>query len=720
MKKLLPISAAFAIGVFAPIFSVLAADVEYVGSSSSGDVALPANWGGTLPTTADTATFPVGFLCPSAGLTLGQALTLGSINWNETVERELDLGGRTLTLDDASGMTQMSLGQNAVLTIKNGTLDVASTVHRLLPSGDYGTFILTNATMKVKKADWRFNGSYGRGFTTKILKHARLIFSEIPNADVALGMYGKYDCSIIIDGGFVSMMSSSGNSRRLMFNQEWENGILKVVNGGVIDFPSPSGNTSGVRFTGNPSRVLIDGGAMYQTNGITWYTDNYGIRYSNYSKNTPGTFAVTNSTVKGTRFNHWGSGGHVTFHNSNVDFYFNNHNYAGYFFGSASGPNSATISGTTTFKAKAVGWNSTSRGGDIFTVAGGTFDAPVTMAGTNGVFAMTGGEGTGAITMNGASNTVAFTGGKWTGTITMDGASNAVTITGGNLNHSSALQVLGTSNVFTIADTAVVTGTYTTVSGAGARLVQNGGTAYGGIQLTGNGVTAHLKNGATRWSQHKSNGLQFKHGVRNAVLVIEDATYENNGNFCGDYKGSGYVYTDAGCIYTNCPGSAIEFRGTHPKLINSEATLYAGGGVYVAMTLGSFTPGTASTGPNLGTEPLDNPLALRYILPANGYAEAPLQGACSRDTGRPIALCGNARIEVDASGYSRPKTKTRIPLVTDVANFTVYGNLMLDIDALNRNNAANLPEDSKLEYVAADKTLYLTFKSRMGMVVVFQ
>lgn len=86
MKKSLSVSVAVAIGAFAFIISVQAADVEYVGSSSSGDVALPANWGGTLPTTADTAIFPIGFLCPSTGLTLGQALTLGSINWNETTE----------------------------------------------------------------------------------------------------------------------------------------------------------------------------------------------------------------------------------------------------------------------------------------------------------------------------------------------------------------------------------------------------------------------------------------------------------------------------------------------------------------------------------------------------------------------------------------------------------------------------------------------------------
>jgi hypothetical protein len=553
--------------------------------------------------------------------------------------------------------------------------------------------------MYIKSPNWRFTNSFGKGFCTKIMKGARVVCSELPPGDQRLPLIGKNDCELVIDGGFLSIKSQASGDKRLAFNQTWENSVFKLLNGGVIEFTSPPGNTAAIRFNGNPARVLIDGGAMYQTNALTWYTDNYGIRYANNDAAKPGFFAVTNSTIKGTRFNLCGTGGNVTFHNSDIDFYFSNHQYAGFSFYSSSGRNSLTISGTTSFKAKTLTWESVSKS-DSFLLAGGTFDAPVSMAGANGVFTMTGGSGSGTISMSGASNTVVFTGGRW--------------------EHSAANQIKGVSNVFTIAESACVTGTCTVLSGTGARLVQDGGTAFGGIQLTGSGTRAHLKNGATRWAQHRTNGLQFGTGVADAVFVIEDATYENKGNFSGYYKGSGYAYTDVGCNYTNCPGSAIEFRGTHPKFIVSETTLWADGGVYVAMVLGSFSTGTSVSGPALGTEPLDNPVALRYILPANGYSEAPLQGTVSRDGGRPIALCGNARIEVDASGYSRPLKKTRIPLVTDVANFTVSGYIMLDIDALNRNNAAYLPEGSKLEYVPADKTVYLTFKSRAGLVLVFQ
>jgi hypothetical protein len=112
---------------------------------------------------------------------------------------------------------------------------------------------------------------------------------------------------------------------------------------------------------------------------------------------------------------------------------------------------------------------------------------------------------------------------------------------------------------------------------------------------------------------------------------------------------------------------------------------------------------------------------LRYVLPPDGYAEAPLHGTVTRNGGRPIVLAGNARIEVDDSAFFREREKRirRIPLIKDEANFTdASGFLMLDIDALNRNNAANLPEDAKLEYIPEDKTVYLKFAYRGFMMIV--
>jgi hypothetical protein len=664
----------FAFAAIAVCTTLSKADVNYIGSVESGDILQSGNWeGAALPSLSDTAVFPNGFLSPALGLNLGNALTLGSISWND-VGRELDLGGKTLTLNDASGTSMLSIGANASLTIKNGTVNIDSAIHRLFPDGDYGSFILTNATMNIKKPYWRFNGGYGHGFAIKLLKDSKLITSELPE-DLGFPMPDKKLCKFIIDGGFASLKSQRATSgttyARLGFFKDWGGGSLEVKNGGVLDL---TGEKAGVYLSGSQALYSFTDSFLYQTNGVGYSGSEFGVYYNANG----GHFAFTNSTYKGVRFNMGGKNAVVTFHDSIVDFHCENKNYAGmFFYGGGTGTNSVTMTGSTAFKAKALEWTTSSKGNEHFLFDGYSFDSPVAMSGINGVFAFCSGEGKGNITIGGVSNRVDITGGVW-----VDGN--------------------------------------TTLSGNGAMLVQDGADVTGGVKLVSNGAIAHLKNGAKRYGRYRLNGIQFKDGVTNAVFVIEDSTYENNGNFSGSYTGSGYAYTDCARAYTNCPGSAIEFRGTTPKFINSESTLYAGGGVYVAMTFGSFTPGTYSSGPILGIEPLDNPVALRYVLPPNGYAEAPLHGTVTRGGGRPIALCGNARIEVDDSAYiyQRKNKVTRIPLIKDEANFTAStGHLMLDIDALNRNNAAYLPKDSQLEYVPADKTVYLKITNHYGFTV---
>lgn len=679
----------------------VAATVNYVGSAESGDISRSENWGGILPGKSDTAAFPDGFSSPASGLNLGGALAFGNLSWSDTSGRELDLGGNTLTLDDPSGTSQLSIGANAVLAVKNGTFNVDSEISRFLPSGDYCTLILTNATMNINRPNWRLNGTYGKGFTIRVLKDARLISTGLPNGDQTFPLIGKYSCKFIIDGGFASLMSQRNTSgvtyARIGFNQSWEDGSLEVKNGGILDF---TGAFAGVRLTGTKARYSFNDSFLYQTNGVAYSGSDFGVYYANSGDSSkPGYLAMTNSVYKGVRFNYGGKNGNVTFHDTAVDLSCDNKDYAGFFFYEAGGGNRVTVSGNSSFKAKILNWVSSSGNGATFALEGGTFSAPVVMDGTNGVLAVTGGEGNGVITMKGVSNRVEMVGCKWV--------------------HTSPIDIAGVSNLFSVAGTACVTGTYMSVFGAGARLEQDGGTVYGGVRLVGNGAVAHLKNGALRYGNHRTEGLQFKHGVTNAVFIVEDSTYENRGNFSGDYKGASSVYNDYGSVYTNCPGSAIEFRGTTPRFMNSSATLYAGGSVYVAMVFGSFSTGDAVTGPVLGTEPLDNPLALRFILPPNGYEEAPLYGNVHYNKDRPIALCGNARIEVDDSAFVRTRDKkhVRIPLIKDEANFSVSGYRMIDIDALNRNNAAHLPKDSCLEYVPADKTVYLKMTNRYGFSV---
>ena len=57
-------------------------------------------------------------------------------------------------------------------------------------------------------------------------------------------------------------------------------------------------------------------------------------------------------------------------------------------------------------------------------------------------------------------------------------------------------------------------------------------------------------------------------------------------------------------------------------------------------------------------------------------------------------------------GYENKK-HVLVPLIKDEANFSCHGYRMMDIEALNRNNAAYLPDNARLEYVEAEKTIYL-------------
>ena len=177
--------------------------VDYVGNAGSGDISVAENWGGTLPGVSDTAVFPQGFLSPAEGLSLGGMLMLGDLSWNDTTGRELDLGGNTLTQNNPSGVSQLSIGANAVLTIKNGTFNVDSVTSRFLPGGDYCTLVLTNATMNIDRPNWRLNGDYGKGFTIKVLKDASLITTGLPNGDQVFPLIGKYGCKFVIDGGYL-------------------------------------------------------------------------------------------------------------------------------------------------------------------------------------------------------------------------------------------------------------------------------------------------------------------------------------------------------------------------------------------------------------------------------------------------------------------------------------------------------------------------------------
>jgi hypothetical protein len=287
------------------------------------------------------------------------------------------------------------------------------------------------------------------------------------------------------------------------------------------------------------------------------------------------------------------------------------------------------------------------------------------------------------------------------------GSSKGEVLVTGEDGHFTADQVTfekGSSDHSFSADGGNLTVGLIADSGEGNRLSFSGCTLNGGVQLKGQGGVVTFGDGAVCRMPTQDKGLQFANDVaQGSRLVVSNAQIECGGAFCGSCPtgGGSSIWACTASVYTNCPGSAIEFRGTSPclKITSSWTRPTSGSGYWFCAAFGTFSEGV------LGTSPLGHPLTLRFVLPETPYQQAPLQGdAPTSSGGRPVVLAGNARIEVLPGDFRPTRTVYRMPLISDVNNFTqskdadhvFFG---LDIEALNRNNAETLPLGSRLVYV---------------------
>ena len=238
-------------------------------------------------------------------------------------------------------------------------------------------------------------------------------------------------------------------------------------------------------------------------------------------------------------------------------------------------------------------------------------------------------------------------------------------------------------------------------NGSGNRLSFSGCTLNGGVQLKGENGVVTFGAGTVCIMPTRDKGLQFANDVSSgSKLVVSNAQIECQGAICGSRPVGGSIWENVASVYTNCPGSAIEFRGSSPCLKITSSWTKHNEGYWFCAAFGSFAAGV------LGIEPLCDPLALRFVLPKTPYAQAPLQGAAQTSSGgRPIVLAGNARIEVDAGEFRPTMNVCRMPLISDINNFTQANTkngqvpfFMLNMEALNRNNAGTLPIGSRLVY----------------------
>ena len=332
--------------------------------------------------------------------------------------------------------------------------------------------------------------------------------------------------------------------------------------------------------------------------------------------------------------------------------------------------------------------------------------------------------------------TFAFAPGDWhqsAGIIVPPGTeSNLLRFRGDNSRVTSPnLIVGGTSNTLRVeggvfaADRSVEF-----VEGSGNRLSVTGGETSFGVTFGAAAQHARVEIGAGRhhvaklgpgW-EHRT-ALAFEEGATDCALVISNGTYECRTWVARDpvHKTVGGPESD-GVPFTKCPGCRIEFRGTTPKFVVSVAKgSEEAGSPWYALTLGEMIDHES----NVWTQEhytLDNPVRLRYVLPAEGYAEAP----CQTTSGQAMLLGGNAEFEFDLSDFTWPKQTMRIPLTYDSRSYSGWGGrLYINVEQLNRTNEARLPVSptggkARLELASDGKTLNLVLPGCGGTAILIR
>lgn len=721
------------------------AEYTYSGSADSGDITEAAGWGGSgLPGPTDTAVFPNGLLMPGTGLTLGKDFYIQNFNIKKTdTPVVLDLNGKMIVMPETQyrGTTtanstpvpemyfEGSDTSHSPVIIQNGT--ITNLVHLNFKTRTDVT--ITNAHVYMQRP----KTTPGWYTHLTIAKDAVLEGMDAPYGDIAFPFPGGNgnagsQVKFTIDGGRVILRSDATTWRRAAICYGSANKVFEMTNGGRYDDYGTAANV----YVGSPAPTLWtihDGAVFTMTNGVLGANStSRGVHLANGGI----VVAVSNATMRTARFNVASRFDTNLFQNAVADFsYYGpattaaNTNTCGYGFMSGATNCYTWLGGVVNdFQAAKIAFHDKSAS-NVFEMAEGKarMNLLAFYSGSDGnVFRQTGGElSVTDVQMAGSGrNRLEVEGGTFTvdGRVYFDGA------TGGEMNFGAVdLTVAGNTEFWGQRNLIRYTGTRAKLGGVFFHdngfneMIQDGGAITSGvINLMTSGNTVTLTNRAYRYMQYKVNGLTFRHGMTDNVVVIDDSTIWQDGAFAGDYKSTGSVATDYGNTYTNCAGSAIVFRGKNPKLVFGNAKSSAGGGYWTTATLGSFGLNVA-----LGTTPLKDQLEFRYVLPEGGYTEAPLQSQ-NPSADRPLVPAGNMRITVDIGAFKPTPENRSVPLVRDPSNFKCYNNTFIDIDSLNRNNAANLPKGASLRYVQEKDANGKVVAGRidlvfhMGLVVIFQ
>ena len=706
-----------------------AADVVFTGAADN-DLANPANWRPSTWTADDTlvistehCTFTEAGLRVSADLPASATILFGAMpDWNLPV----DFGGHSLNTstlelgmmhDDAhlANYVAASGGFSGVREIRNesmkGNIRVVDGVYRVV--------------RRLKLNSWFPYVQIDAG--------AELVIEDQNNDAGVVMNYDAFGGRFVVDGGRFAILAHSGGDAR--WQRTYWHGrddvrcTFSVLNGAVYEDLSdkPGQHFDNIDVTIRDSSYLATNSTyavrntMYFGNQDTFFVSNSVFRTAQLYL---GQYTTGGDGWYGQEMNFNAQKSTIDFVDSEATFAFAPDHWmqgAGIVVPPGASENVLRFRGENNrVAAPNLVFGGTS---NVVQVEDGTFEisrAVELVAGSGNRIAVTGGEAT-------------FAGMA----VAAESADTRVEVSsGGRLVATGDIQLGGPNGRFAVSDGATLdAGSHGLVlSHDGIVLTVDGASSVGGVRFEANDGRVEIGAGCHHvatygsgwvdptWNPHRAP-LSFAEGGSGNVLVISNGTYECRTWMAHD---AGHVTVGGsesdGIPFTNCPNSRIEFRGTTPKFVVTDARASElSGRPWYALTLGEMIDHETNTWTDKHYR-LKDPLRLRYVLPTEGYAEAPCQTTC----GQILLLGGNAEFEFDVSGFTWPKRTMRMPLAYDSSGYAGWnGRRYINVEQLNLTNAENLPVSptggkARLELASDGKTLNLVLPGCGGTAILIR
>lgn len=639
-----------------------------------------------------------------------------------------NMGTRTIDFDgNLTTVSKILLTLNTLLTLKGGAENLT----------DFRVNGSAKITDKVCLDDGIYHIGTGRfllyGWYSRLTVNsgAELVIDKVDGLCGAQSWNVSHNATLCLDGGKLTVKAQKDDKQYLQFCGYTS--AFEMKNGSTFDNRSDAPGLLFNTDSSNEGTIQIADSTLLMTNSIN---GSCGLMIHPHAS----TFKVSNSTIRFPQFycgqfkqDNYGAGTYYNLDNNAWDSQFTFTDsafeaafrpgdglnaYSGIFFGPKTHGNTMTFDGAKSSYTGAI----FALGGEANTlrVKDGAFTTTARFDFAPGHFAhawFSGGVSTLAWVQSRNTNstfTVSDTACvNVTGDFDCSTDRSGVEVTGGNLSvyttasKSTAFRLAAAENcITTTGDGAVTTGKVVFAGSNGCVTVADGG-RHVGMRSVGGGDLS---------------GVTFAPGKSGNVLTVSNAVFESAMPFAQNCTLATKDGPKADAVpFTGCPGCRIELIGAGARFLVTSSHRYGNADLpWYSCALGEMVDrsGDAPIWTSAAYS-LDNPVRVRFCLPAEGWDEAPF-----RVTEGIAVLGGNAEFEFDASGYTWPVKTTRVPLIYNSAAYSGWAyRKYINVAQLNETNAARLPVNpngrrARLALSEDGKTLELIMPGIGGMAII--